>query len=231
MPSPGVIAAIVSAVLLFLIILIILAVNYRSVFAFFKRLPFKLTSFPQSRVLLIGSSSMTFWRTSEADLSPLESVNVGIVGTRVCDWFSWLDDLIVPFHPRAIIVYVGANDLAANPPRSANAVAADLIALFDAIFERLGTLEVFFVCVSPTRKYWGRWEAINRCNEIVAAEAERREHLHFIDIASPLLAMGRPPPAHCYRSDGEHFSEQGYQIWRDAVCPPVRNLVNVLHRS
>jgi lysophospholipase L1-like esterase len=229
MPSATVTAAIVCAVVVLLIIIIVLAVNYRSVFGFFTKLRFKMRSFPQSGVLLIGSSSVTFWRTPEVDLSPLPSTNIGIVGTRVCDWVSWLDDLVVPFHPRAIVIYVGANDLAANPPKSAHAIAADLIVLFDAIFEKLGVLELFFVSVAPTRKYWRRWETINSCNEIVRAETERKEHLHFIDIGSPLLAMGSPPPAQCYRSDGEHFSEQGYQIWRETVCPPIRNLVTVLH--
>jgi lysophospholipase L1-like esterase len=167
---------------------------------------------------------MAFWRTFQADLAPAPSVNVGIVGTRVCDWAAWADSLVVPFHPRAIVVYVGANDFAARLPKSPAVIAGDLIALFDSFFERLGLVEVFFVSIAPTRKYWGQWADIDRCNEMVAAEAEQREHLHFIDLAGRLLALGSPPPAHCYRRDGEHLSESGYEIWRGAVCGSIGNV-------
>jgi lysophospholipase L1-like esterase len=216
-------AAIVCSVVISLLILIILAVNYRAVFGFFKKLHFKITGFPQGRVLLIGSSSVTYWRTSESDLSPLLSVNIGIVGTRVCDWMAWLDSLVVPFHPTSIVIYVGANDLAARKPKSPDAIAGELISLFNAISEKLGAVEIFYVSVAPTHKYWRRWEAIRRCNELVAAEAQQRAHLQYIDIAMPLLELGSPPPAYYYARDGEHFSEEGYRIWKEAVCPPVRN--------
>lgn len=57
---------------------------------------------PQGQVLLTGSSFIERWESSSTDLAPLETVNVGIGGTKIGDQAAYMDRLVTPFRPRAV---------------------------------------------------------------------------------------------------------------------------------
>ena len=65
---------------------------------------------PQGAIVLTGSSSFARWRTMEADLEPLTVVPRGFGGSTMADVLHYVDRLVKPYAPRAVVIYEGDND-------------------------------------------------------------------------------------------------------------------------
>ena len=64
-------------------------------------------------VICIGSSHMARWRSVGRDLAPLTVYNFGIGGTTMKDAAqAFARNLVIPYKPRAVILYEGSNDIA-----------------------------------------------------------------------------------------------------------------------
>lgn len=56
--------------------------------------------YPTGEVLITGSSYLERWSTSETDLAPLKTTNIGIGGTKAGDHLAYLDRMVVPPSPQ-----------------------------------------------------------------------------------------------------------------------------------
>ena len=66
-------------------------------------------------IICIGSSHMQFWKSVKTDLAPLTVHNYGIGGSRMNQAAEhFVDNLAIPFKPRAVILYEGSNDINAG---------------------------------------------------------------------------------------------------------------------
>ncbi|MEO9079516.1 MAG: hypothetical protein ABI268_09400 [Rhodanobacter sp.] len=70
-------------------------------------------------VLFIGSSSIRNWKTLARDFPEVKTINRGFGGSEIDDATFSADRIVAPYHPRAIVMYAGDNDLAdsASPAR------------------------------------------------------------------------------------------------------------------
>lgn len=194
--------------------------NYREMEFKLKVLPYKVQGYPQDEVLLIGSSTMEFWTSSEADLGPFHTINVGVAGAKVENWRNHISDLVEPFHPRAIVIFIGSNDIdGSENSKSGEVVAEEMGLLFDEIEEALPGTPVYCISIAPTVARWNVWDEASICNQLVKEMAEERETLHVIDCSSVLLDENGVPKSDIFRSDNLHFNEEGYRLWTTVVRP------------
>src|SRR6185437_2251484 len=63
-------------------------------------------------VLFIGSSSIRFWKSLASDFPEMRTINRGFGGSEIDDATFFADRIVAPYHPRAIVMYAGDNDLA-----------------------------------------------------------------------------------------------------------------------
>lgn len=140
-------------------------------------------------VLLTGSSYIEYWSTSGRDLSPLESVNIGIGGTKVGDHRAYLERMVVPFSPEVVVVYVGSNDINGIPffSKDADEVVALVVAYLSALHDRLPDSEIYYVAMAeaPIRARVRR--QIQAANHKLRAIAESNPRFVFVDTAAALL--------------------------------------------
>ena len=62
-------------------------------------------------VLIMGSSTMDYWKDWQTDIGGRLGYNVGIGGTIVEDWLYAYDKLVKPFDPSIIIIFLGGNNI------------------------------------------------------------------------------------------------------------------------
>ena len=74
-------------------------------------------------IVFVGSSSFTLWSSLEADMAPLPAVNRGFGGALIDDVVRYADRIVVPYHPAAVVLFAGTNDIAGARPASAGYVA------------------------------------------------------------------------------------------------------------
>jgi hypothetical protein len=58
-----------------------------------------------------GSSSIRLWRILRRDMSPLPVVNRGFGGAQIDHVSQYGPRIIFPYHPRAVVLYAGVDDL------------------------------------------------------------------------------------------------------------------------
>ncbi len=162
---------------------------------------------------------MALWKTMEADLAPLKVFNMGIGGSRMkhaADLF--VPKLVIPFKPRAILLYEGSNDLAnGSLPEE---VLQDFQRLYEQLHAALPASRLYVLGIVPSPgKRFERWDAIQETNKLLQDECQKHSWMRFIDTTSPLLdAKGKPRPE-CFIPNDIHMTEAGYDTWKAAVAP------------
>jgi lysophospholipase L1-like esterase len=162
----------------------------------------------------VGSSSIHRWTSLQSDMAPWTSYNRGIDGAT-------LSDIVPRFanidaregRPRALIIYVGENDIAQGVP--VRDVTRRLAALF-ALRDRLLTdVPVLLLSMKPSPGRQANFPEQQRFNAAVQAFLPHMRMAHYADVTTPLLAGGTLGDN--YQADGVHMNVGGYRIWADVV--------------
>lgn len=143
-------------------------------------------------------------------------VNRGIIGDNTVGMTERLYQ-ITPYHPRAIFLMAGINDMVGNT--SYEVVAQHVIALIEAIRQQTPQTELFVESILPIDETDGRWKTlagrtddIPFANMLIKAYCETHG-ITFIDIFHR-MTRGRSNQLRAELSgDGLHLTEQGYRIW------------------
>ncbi len=177
--------------------------------------------YPQGEVLLTGSSYFEYWETSEDDLAPLESINVGIGGTKIGDQAAFVERLVVPFDPRAVVVYAGSNDINGIPffSKSGADVASRVQAYLEDLHERLPSAKLFYVAITEAPIRAGVRDEIQTANQSIADYADSTDYVTFIETAPALLTPDGAIDGSLFRDDNLHFNETGYEKFVAAIRP------------
>jgi len=206
----------VIAVLAVLACLVMVAHNFVALYGEYMKLKVRLKGYSNPDVLGIGSSSMSMWKTYREDLAPYTSENTGIPGTVVRDWEGHLDSLVLPFSPKILLVYLGANDLHKDNPDPEGA-AGRLTELLDAVHEALPGCAVYAISVCSTPSATDHIPDDDTFNAALAASCEGRDWMHYVDMNTPLLdGAGKVQPS-LFRDDGTHLNDDGYLIWAKVI--------------
>jgi lysophospholipase L1-like esterase len=168
---------------------------------------------PSCAVLFVGSSSIVRWKTLVQDMAPLPVINRGFGGAQIEDINRWFDRIVEPYRPRSIVFYAGENDIAAGKPVAR--VLADFQAFMTRKTETVGKVPVYFISLKPSRLRFEQLALQSQVNETISELAERRDDLHFIDVATSMLQEGKPKDL--FTDDDVHMVTRGYALWTEAV--------------
>lgn len=172
-------------------------------------------------VICIGSSHMQFWKSVQADLAPLTVRNFGVGGSRMthaADLF--VDNLVIPFKPRAVILYEGSNDI------NAGTKPEEVLANFQKLHRRLhaalpeARLYVLSVVPSPGKRF-EKIADLRKANALIAQECASQPWMKFIDITEPLIGADGKPRAELFIPGDIHMLPAGYAVWKSVIAPVV----------
>ncbi|MBK7977772.1 MAG: hypothetical protein IPK07_32495 [Deltaproteobacteria bacterium] len=173
-----------------------------------------------SAILFTGSSSIRFWSTLAADMRPLYVLNRGFGGAHAEHVTYFADRIVYTRAPRAIVLYAGDNDLGRLSPRSVSGVVEDFEDFVAAMRERLGAeLPIYLLSIKPTPLRASQWPRMERANQGLVALAARDPHLHYVDVATPMLDGHGRARRELFRWDGLHLNGAGYALWTSIVRP------------
>ncbi|MCX8489266.1 MAG: GDSL-type esterase/lipase family protein [Opitutales bacterium] len=172
-------------------------------------------------IICIGSSHMQLWKSVKEDLAPLTVVNYGIGGSRMtqaADLF--IDNLAIPFKPRAVILYEGSNDI------NAGTKPETVLANFQKIHRKLhaalpqARLYVLGVVPSPGKRF-EKIAELKKTNELLAKECATQPWMKFIDTTSPLLGADGKPKEELFKPGDIHMLPAGYVVWKSVIAPVI----------
>jgi lysophospholipase L1-like esterase len=170
-------------------------------------------------IVFTGSSSITFWDSLTQDMAPLPVLNRGFGGSKIGDATHYADRMILPYRPRAVVLYAGTNDIAWPRPASPQQVFAGFLEFVQHIHAALPGLPIYFVSISLTPSRLRYWPIVREANRLVLAHTETDPCLHFIDLTAAILDADGVPKSSLFRSDRLHPSSQGYAVWTAIIKP------------
>jgi lysophospholipase L1-like esterase len=179
---------------------------------------------PFRPVVFVGSSSIRLWSTLQADMSPLPVLNRGFGGSQLSQVVYYVDQTVIRYRPRAIVLYAGDNDLDGryHTGKTAEDVASEFRMFVTRVEAAVPDAHIYYLSMKPSRRRWTDWPEEHTGNSLIAEICAGDPRLAYIDVATPMLAAGMPPPSDLYMSDGMHPSPKGYALWTAIIRPRLQ---------
>lgn len=168
-------------------------------------------------IVFTGSSSIRLWKTLRDDFPGLPVINRGFGGSQLPDVIAFAGRIILPSRPRLVVVYGGANDIAAG--RTPAQVLEDFKTLVAAIHARLPDTQVAFISIAPNPARWEQVERVRAANDAVAHWAQEQPQVTFIDVFSHMLGPDGLPTPDIFVEDRLHMNAKGYALWKELIAP------------
>lgn len=171
---------------------------------------------PENAVLCIGSSSMRGWHdTIDEDLAPLTLIKRGFGGSTMNDLFHFTERIVIPYQPRAILVYEGDNDVAQGV--SPQGIANAFLAFRQAVRSELPRTRIYVLSVKPSPARWDMWPQIQQANTLLREICDQDGLLTFVDISAGMLKANGEPRPEIFQEDDLHMNALGYESWAKQV--------------
>lgn len=170
-------------------------------------------------IVFTGSSSITFWKTLEQDMTPLPVINRGFGGSKIHQVAHYVDRIVVPYRPRAVVLFAGTNDITGSKPRTAQQVFEGYLAFVQAVHAALPETPIYYVSITPTPSRWKHWPVVRQANRLIEAHTKTNPRLHFIDMTDAILGSDGKPNRALFRIDRLHPNRAGYAKWTATIKP------------
>jgi lysophospholipase L1-like esterase len=174
---------------------------------------------PKDCIVFVGSSSIRFWSSLKSDFPEFPVINRGFGGSELPDAVNFANRIIIPYHPREVVIYSGANDIANG--KQPELVFGDFVALVDKIQKSLPATRIAFIASAPNPKRWALVENVKKLNQLTRDYCEQHG-LRFIDVFPLMLGPDGLPKPDIFRDDRLHMNAKGYAIWKEAVRPYLK---------
>jgi len=124
--------------------------------------------------------------------------------------------IVVPYAPRAVVVFVGGNDVASG--KSPDEVAGDYREFLAIVHEELPEADVWILSSKPSKLRWSSWPALQALDDRLRALAAADPRVRFVETGRTLLGPdGRPDDV--YKFDRLHLNAEGYRRWTAMLKP------------
>jgi lysophospholipase L1-like esterase len=184
---------------------------------------------PPGVIVFTGSSSIAYWNSLADDMKPLPVINRGFGGSEYTDVNHYADRIVIAYHPAAVVVYAGDNDLAPGSRKTPESVAQDVRQFVQMVHAKTPETWIYVLSIKPSILRWKAWPAVKEANQLIQDFLRAEEHAAYIDVATPMLDKSGRPTGDLFIADGLHPSAKCYKLWTSLIKPIL--LTRVTSRS
>lgn len=174
---------------------------------------------PKNSILFVGSSSFRKWEDVQSYFPGETVINRGFGGSELTDAIRYANDIIIPYHPRQIVIYSGENDLAYSDSITPQIVLKRFKTLFNKIRAALPMVPIIYVSIKPSPSRQKLMPRMVESNKLIKQYLQTQKKTVFVDVYHKMLnAKGNPMPD-IFLDDNLHMNAKGYHIWQKAIEP------------
>jgi hypothetical protein len=111
-------------------------------------------------IVFTGSSSINCWHTLADDMQPLDVINRGLGGSQIAHVNQYARRIVIPYRPRAVVLYAGENDLSWPWSKSPNTVLHDFKRFVEIIHAELPDTRICYLSMKPSPLRWNNWKTL-----------------------------------------------------------------------
>jgi lysophospholipase L1-like esterase len=171
-------------------------------------------------VVFVGSSSVRLWQGLEGQFGSTVVLKRGFGGARLSDCTENLEQLVIKYRPRLVLLYAGDNDLAeGTAPRE---VLRRFAAFAERIRQRLPAARLAFISIKPSPARQALLQQVRITNRLIESYVRGRPRLAYVDVFDAMLGSDGLPRRELFTPDGLHLNAKGYALWRSTLAPVLR---------
>ena len=169
----------------------------------------------EGSVLAVGSSSIFGWHNRiHQDLEPLTIIPRGFGSSTMYDLLYYSDKIVLPYKPRAILIYEGDNDIAwGSSPQD---VRKTFDVLVEKIHQALPETRIYMLSIKPSISRAHLLPQMQIANQLLQEACDADDLMHYIDITTPMLKDGEVIEKYI-NTDDLHMNATGYDLWREIM--------------
>jgi lysophospholipase L1-like esterase len=169
-------------------------------------------------ILFVGSSSFALWKNMNDMLKDYPVLNRGFGGSTLLDVQRYVNDIIIPYHPKQVIIYAGENDVAGGDV-DAVMVTDRFKKLFNQIRQQLPGVPIVYISMKPSPSREKFLPVIRQGNKMINNFLYQQKNAGFVDIYPKMLDASGNPNRELFLQDNLHMNQKGYDIWKEALLP------------
>ena len=171
-------------------------------------------SFPADATVFVGSSSIVFWDTGDR-FRGMPLINRGFGGSQMSDLVHYVDETVLKYAPRTVVVYEGDNDTSAG--KRSQQILEDYQEFVEAVLEAQPSTRIVILSIKPSLARWDVWPEMQASNAAIEAYAHSDARVDFVDIGTAMLGVDGLPIPELFVRDGLHMTSAGCDIWDEIV--------------
>lgn len=161
------------------------------------------------KLLFFGDSITDFWPLKK-HFAKYDPVNSGISGDTTCDLLARAEVCVYAYHPRAVVLLIGVNDII-----NENRKAAEIVENIRLLLEEMQAHGIKRILVQSCYPTFGRFafanEEILQLNDRLKELASAYGCL-YADVHAALLDPNGSELCKAYSDDGLHPNKAGYAV-------------------
>lgn len=178
----------------------------------------KVETYPKDAILFTGSSSIRRWTSIKEDMQPYSVISRGFGGSKIEDLAFYLERIVYPHQFKAIVIFIGTNNLTGKPTDSKPEEVLKLATYIKRkIRAKYPETPVFWIAITPTNARIKAWSEVQEANLLVKKMCEQSENFHFINTDYAYLDNNGKPIRNLFVDDQIHLNESGYAIWTKII--------------
>ena len=174
---------------------------------------------PPGAILFTGASGIRLWKTLAQDFPGFTVINRGFGGSQLSDSVYFAERIVIPYHPKTIVIQAGGNDI--NAGKTPEQVLADFQAWVVKVRAALPDVRLVYLGQGPSPARWTQREKQLRANQLVRDYIAAGKNMAFVDIWAPCIGPDGEPRPELYVADKLHPSAAQYQIRAKLIRPAL----------
>lgn len=179
----------------------------------------KLNPPPANAILFVGSSSFKKWTDVSNYFPGYTILNRGFGGSTLPDIIFYVPEIIIPYHPKQVVIYCGDNDLASSDAVTADTVFERFRVLFELIRTNLPGENILFISIKPSPSRIRLKEKMEKANLLIQTYISLQQHAGFVDVYHKMLNPDGSVMTDIFLEDNLHMNAKGYAIWQKVISP------------
>lgn len=176
----------------------------------------------QGKIVFAGSSSFTKWKDINQYFPGYPIINRGFGGSNLLDVILYVNESILKYKPKQVVIYCGENDLASSDTVSPELVLNRFSVLFNLIRKELGNKSnITFISIKPSVSRWRLESKIIEANTLIANFIAKQTNANFINIHNAMLQGDGSVMKDIFIADNLHMNAKGYAIWQKIIAPSL----------
>ncbi|HEY4966269.1 MAG TPA: GDSL-type esterase/lipase family protein [Puia sp.] len=174
---------------------------------------------PSDAILFVGSSSFTKWKDVGDYFPGYTIINRGFGGSTLPDVIRYADEIIIPYHPKQVVIYCGDNDLAFSDAITADSVLERFRVLFEGIRSKLPGENIVYISIKPSPSRVRLKEKVDQANLLIKTYLSLNRNTAYVDVYHKMLNPDGSIMSNIFLEDSLHMNASGYAIWQKAILP------------